>query len=216
MQESAGISRSEVKKAVDSIGLPDRKGAYAIHGSGSLMARGLIPSGHDLDIVVSPEVFKELEEKHPDKVDKAPSGSSRVLFHHGPVEVEVFKDWWGTTSEEVIRNAERIDGVWYASLYDVEEWKKRRNKPKDQVHLELIKKWKEVTTRTHDGTFLKSFSDKESMINKLAAVLDNIANSLEFKGLMKEATELDIISNTLEAAYDPKSMTFELDELTDE
>lgn len=36
------------------------------------------------------------------------------------------------------------------------------------------------------------------MYNKLAAELDKIAESLESKGLLKEATELDIVANTME------------------
>jgi hypothetical protein len=37
------------------------------------------------------------------------------------------------------------------------------------------------------------------MKNKIAGMLDAIANTLEEKGLIKEATSLDMVSNTLEA-----------------
>jgi hypothetical protein len=35
--------------------------------------------------------------------------------------------------------------------------------------------------------------------NKLSSALDAVADSLESKGLIKEAAEVDVISNTLEA-----------------
>lgn len=38
---------------------------------------------------------------------------------------------------------------------------------------------------------------------KIAAALDVIADSLEAKGFQKEAKEIDVIANTVEAALDP-------------
>lgn len=39
-------------------------------------------------------------------------------------------------------------------------------------------------------------------MNKITTRLDSIAGSLEYKGFVKEATEIDAISNTLEAAQE--------------
>jgi 5'(3')-deoxyribonucleotidase len=45
--------------------------------------------------------------------------------------------------------------------------------------------------------------DIEANMNTITEKLDSIANTLEFKGLIKEAAEIDVISNTLEAGELP-------------
>ena len=37
-------------------------------------------------------------------------------------------------------------------------------------------------------------------MNKISSMLDKVAGSLESKGLLKEAEELDVISNTIESS----------------
>jgi len=40
----------------------------------------------------------------------------------------------------------------------------------------------------------------EEMADKLASMLDGVADSLESKGFLKEAEEIDVVSNTIDAA----------------
>jgi len=49
------------------------------------------------------------------------------------------------------------------------------------------------------GAFSMVPSQAREQVAKLSSVLDEIAGHLESKGLMKEARELDIVSNSIEA-----------------
>lgn len=75
-----------------------------------------------------------------------------------------------------------------------------------------IKKWEEAggigilhknTITTLDKLNKTLGSEGKEAMSIITDTLDNIANTLEFKGLIKKASQIDVISNTLEAGTLP-------------
>lgn len=119
------------------LGLP--KGKYAIFGSGPLLVRGLIQP-HDLDIIVTKDVFEESQERPGWILKKAPSGSP---YLDAGIKIELWRDWrpgiWDIG--KLIREAETIDGLPFVSLESVLVWKKLHGRTKDQKHIKLINEY---------------------------------------------------------------------------
>jgi hypothetical protein len=182
----------DAKKVVDQIGLPDRKGAYAIHTSNALLVRGLRKEVKDYDILTSPEVFKQVQEKFPENCDMH-GKDERVLLNIDGTEIEIFKTWWGGMDpEKILRQAEKINGVWYASLEDVKEWKERRwekeHLEKDRVDLEEINRYMN-TRKASDYTG----GDKGPLED--VEVIKN-GNRIEIKDSLGGKAQVDLINNT--------------------
>lgn len=118
---------------VKALGLPS--GSYAVFGSGPLAARGL-REARDLDIVITPELFKQMATDPTWKLGEL-RDHHRVLSREG---VELFDSWapgsWDVY--ELIRNADLIEGVPYVSLPSVVEWKTLRDSDKDKQDIALI------------------------------------------------------------------------------
>jgi len=178
---------TDIKSLVETIGLPDQKGAYAIHASAALYARGIRNEIRDYDIVVSPEVFQDLQKKYPNNCDMHGS-DERISLDSNGKEIEIFMTWWGKMDpKKILSNAEKINGVWYASLQDVKEWKEKRGLEKDKIDVVSINKYLGKMEASH-------------MLNKISSMLDAVADSLEYKGLIKEAYEIDKVADILDNA----------------
>jgi len=119
---------------LDALNLP--KGSYAIFGSGPMFAHGL-KELHDLDLLVTPEVFAEFSHK--------PGWTFREecddLIQCG--DLEMVATWkpgvWDIA--KLIAEAEEIDGYPYVRLEEVLKWKKIRNKEKDLRDIEILEKY---------------------------------------------------------------------------
>lgn len=157
------MSVSTIKAIVEKIGLPNQAGAYAIHGSAPLYARGLRKEIHDLDIVTDPKVFEELKQRYPDNFGMY-GGDERIFFDNlDGWEVEIFKTWWGgMDTKKILRNSENIGGIWFASLDDVLEWKKLRNKPKDQPDIANIEQYLTQNAKTAASRVLMAYLAQNS------------------------------------------------------
>jgi hypothetical protein len=128
---------SEYLLALKELILPNQLGSYMVFGSGPLGIRGLKKS-NDLDVVVSAEVWENLLALGHQPVNAA-SGSPKIELCAGAL--EIFRDWndgTGIDIQAMLARAEMINGVWYAELRDVLEWKRRRNKPKDAADIRAI------------------------------------------------------------------------------
>lgn len=126
-------------QALRRLSLPDEPGTYMVFGSGPLWAHG-IRTPDDLDLIVSESVWDGLIRGGSQAVTAA-SGSPKIECHGGSI--EIFRDWNDGTGIDVtamMGRAERIDGIWYASLRDVLEWKRKRAKSKDAIDILLIEK----------------------------------------------------------------------------
>ncbi|MBU2037470.1 hypothetical protein KJ866_04730 [Patescibacteria group bacterium] len=112
------------------LNLPVEK--FAIFGSGPLVIRKIRESD-DIDIIVKPELWSELVNKYTSLKDN--------LIKVG--DVEIYKDWlpWIGDINQLIDNADIIEGFRFVKLEYVLEWKKAMWREKDIKDIELIKKY---------------------------------------------------------------------------
>lgn len=108
---------------------------FAIFGSGPLLAHNLTNEIDDVDIIVNDNGWQKALTLG--KLDHAASGDPVVRIGDN---IEIFNSWapgiWNT--QNLINEAEIINGLPFVKLENVLAWKKLRNKPKDQKHIELI------------------------------------------------------------------------------
>lgn len=114
-------------------------GEYAIFGSGPMGVRGIREMG-DVDIIVTQKLW--------DNFIKKPDWEQRQIdnlcgIKNEKLNIEIWKDWWiGWNVEQMIKEAETIDGLPFVSLEMMIEWKTLVGREKDLKDLELIKNWK--------------------------------------------------------------------------
>ncbi len=123
-----------IAQKIKELGLAN--GSYVVVGSGILNALEIRESS-DIDIVVSDEVYKKLEET--DGWGKA-SWSDQVVLKHGVFDVG--KSWYGKTVDELIPDITYVENIPYLSLDAVYEWKKSLGRDKDLNDLMLIEAYK--------------------------------------------------------------------------
>jgi len=116
---------------LEALSLP--KGKYAIFGSGPLAIRGIRES-NDIDIIVKLELWQKLVEKYADKQ------VNEKLISIG--NIEIYKSWkpWFENVNELIEQAEEINGLPFVKLDYVLQWKKEMGREKDLRDVELINK----------------------------------------------------------------------------
>ncbi|MGW2572310.1 hypothetical protein [Streptomyces sp. NPDC001537] len=113
---------------------------FVVAGSGPLLAHGLREDVRDLDVVARGAAWR-LALDLGDAV-LAPSGHGQlVLLFDGSI--EVFDRWLpnGKSTDELIADAEIIDGLPFCSLRDVLDWKVRSDRIKDRLDIQLIKEY---------------------------------------------------------------------------
>lgn len=119
-------------------------GSYVVVGSGHIIALGL-KEGHDVDIVVTKELFEKCKNKGWKQVSWTyPDKLGHIYLRKGKVELylDVNRGDINPTTEELIQRAVIIDGVPFASLEDVLKFKKEYSKvnPKHLKDIKLIEK----------------------------------------------------------------------------
>ena len=116
-------------------------GSYVVVGSGVLAVHG-IRFARDLDIVVTPELYKKCEREGWEK--QWHNTGQRYVLHNksGKLEVEVYLDVncesYQPTTQELIERAQIIEGVPFISLKDLLLFKKGYGRPKDKPDIKLI------------------------------------------------------------------------------
>lgn len=101
--------------------------------AGSAMATHGLKETKDIDLVISPEVYKRLkaegwEEKFH---DSRTSVLLRDMYDAGTT-------WNGMNLEKLLESADLIDGVPIANLQVVLEWKRKMNREKDQKDIAIL------------------------------------------------------------------------------
>jgi len=122
-------------KKVKGLKLPT--GKYALFGSAPLGIRG-IRDCRDIDIIVTEDLWNKYKDK---------GWEMRTMPHGGQYlingEIELWKDWkpgeWDI--EELIAEAEVIDGLSFVKLEKVLEGKKLSGREKDLKDLEVIERF---------------------------------------------------------------------------
>jgi hypothetical protein len=112
-------------------------GGYAIFGSGPMAIRGLRESS-DIDFIVPKKIFDKYRDNEEWKQGIFADGTEYLSSG----DMEMLYDWGtGWDTEELIKNAEIIDGLAFVRLKEVLKWKKMRNKEKDQKDIEIIENY---------------------------------------------------------------------------
>jgi hypothetical protein len=110
-------------------------GEYAVFGSGPIAVRGLIDTVRDLDVIVRGETWHELR------------SLGALVMKEGDGTIDLgngltFGRSWGYGSfdiDELIDDAETIEGIPFVRLNAVIEFKKIADRPKDREHLRLLR-----------------------------------------------------------------------------
>ncbi|MEE8497253.1 MAG: hypothetical protein V3S62_01830 [Acidimicrobiia bacterium] len=132
---------TELFELLRSMALPT--GHYAVFGSGPLLARGIIESVSDLDVICRGPAWSRACELGP-LVDLDEEGVQIVSAHGGAI---TFGKTWGYGSfdlGDLIDTADVILDLPFVRLGQVIEFKRVANRPKDQAHLDLIEKFLEA------------------------------------------------------------------------
>lgn len=130
---------------------------FAVFGSGPLLAHGLKKSVSDLDIVAGRRAWKRARSIA--RPEPAASGVGKVVKVPGKP-IEIFNAWpigqstnwlaklWARLrtrqyTKRLIAEAKPIDGVKFVSLEKVLAWKQAAGRGKDDVDIELIRRYLE-------------------------------------------------------------------------
>ncbi|GAB0174652.1 MAG: hypothetical protein HHAS10_05310 [Candidatus Altimarinota bacterium] len=110
-------------------------GEYVIFGSGPMVVRG-IREGRDIDIIVTHSLFEKLRDKyskhiHDEKLELGKIELSAKCLDYSDDEILT-----------LISTAELIEGLPFATLDEVIKFKKRLNREKDRVDIELIETYR--------------------------------------------------------------------------
>ncbi len=110
------------------------KDMFAVFGSGPLAIRGL-RENKDIDLIVKKELCNKLIKEHEVK------DSNGECISIG--NVDIFKNWkpWFDDIDLLIEDSDIFDEIRFVKLKYVLEFKKSRNKEKDQKDVELIKEF---------------------------------------------------------------------------
>jgi hypothetical protein len=116
-------------------------GQYVVVG-GSMEAHG-IRKARDIDLVVSPGLFEDLEQQGWVPYSPKPDfmGETWGRLEKGNVQVNSEISWAGeffAETQDLIDNAEIIQGYPFAPLEVLAAWKKARGREKDIKDIELI------------------------------------------------------------------------------
>lgn len=145
------------KQKIAELGLP--QASYVVVGSGILNALGIRES-NDVDLVVSDEVFVNLEKLGWEKG----AWGDNLVYKKGVF--DVCNQWYGQPVEDLLKNAQIIDGIPYLNLRQVYTWKQQRGQEKDLRDLTLIDTYRKnihgVITR-QGGPDLKDYLIRVSL-----------------------------------------------------
>ena len=125
---------SEILQKVKQLGLPD--GSYVVYGSGPMAAAG-IREANDIDMLVSPELFKKLERDGWQVRQKGPNDNPLVFNDFEAHQSWSFSDY-NPALEHLLASATVVDGVPFAALEEVRKWKAANITGKSQRDIELI------------------------------------------------------------------------------
>ena len=119
-----------------SLGLPE--GDYAVFGSGPLIVRGIIEATNDLDVVSRGAAWVKACELG-EMVTLAEHSVDIVSFLDGAITVGTSWAYGNVDIDGLIDTADIIDGLPFARLEHVVNYKKIAGRPKDLEHLRLLK-----------------------------------------------------------------------------
>lgn len=135
------MTKEEIIAKVKELNLP--KGSYVVFGSCPMAAAG-IREANDIDLLVSEEIFKQLQKAGWRTKNKGPKDNLLVknVFEAHP-------KWdfssYNPTLTQLLLTANFIDEIPFAALEEVQKWKAAFGRPKDLKDIKLIDKY--LTTK---------------------------------------------------------------------
>ena len=128
------MTKEDIIAKVKTLSLP--KNSYILFGS-CPMAAADIREANDIDMLVSKEVYKNLEKSGWQKISKGANDTPliRDVF-------EVHNTWafssYNPTLEDLLTRALEFEGIPFASIGDVRKWKSASSQPRHAVDVKLI------------------------------------------------------------------------------
>lgn len=130
------MTKEDIISKVKALNLP--KNSYIVFGSCPMAAAG-IREANDINLLVSTEVYKSLENNGWQKIYKGPNDSPVI---HGVFEAH---DNWdfsaynlNLTLEDLLTNATEVNDIPFASIENVRKWKVASGRDKDIADIKLI------------------------------------------------------------------------------
>lgn len=110
---------------------------FVVFGSGPLLAHGLKPAVHDLDVVARGAAWQRARTLGAPQ--PAPSGHGEMVELYDS-SLQIFDAWVepGWDVDRLIDEADLIDGLRFVALPIVLSWKRRSRRPKDLADIALI------------------------------------------------------------------------------
>lgn len=131
------MTKNEFLESVRSLHLP--LGKYIVFGSGPLHMHG-IRETRDIDIFVTSEIYKQFKDQDWEEKNY-PSGEPYLAKDN----FELVPTWdyetYHPDINQLIQEAEIIDGIPFAQLKEVRAWKRAYGREKDLKDIELIDKY---------------------------------------------------------------------------
>jgi hypothetical protein len=131
------MTLEQIQTKVHSLKLPVND--YVLFGSLPLLAHGLIDRVNDIDILAKGKAWQHAQILSP--AELAPMGEWRVTLET----IEIYNAWLGMNIDAIIARAKVIEGLPYADLRDVLEFKQKLNRPKDVEHIKRIQAYLQST-----------------------------------------------------------------------
>jgi hypothetical protein len=123
-------------KEIKALNLPN--GEYLVFGSAPMGIHG-IRNIHDIDILVSPNLYQQLKKRGWQEKKWKSSGSKYLAYKN----IEAGSNWdygiYHPTLESLLKTADIFDGIPFANLKEVIKWKMAFGRDKDKKDIQLIK-----------------------------------------------------------------------------
>ena len=130
------MSNRDLFQRVKELKLPE--GKYALFGSAPMGIRG-IKDCHDIDIIIAEDLWNTYRLNPDWKFGMTENGSEYLSCG----DIKLWYTWtpWYSDIENLIAEAEIIDGLPFVRLERVLEWKKKYSREKDLKDIEIIEKF---------------------------------------------------------------------------
>lgn len=129
------MEQTEIFEKLKALNLP--AGKFVVFGSGPMCIRGWKDCGHDLDIIVTEDVWDTYKDMQDWSMHKMDHGSEYLC--NGVL--ELWKDWkpgvWDI--KKLIEEAEIISGLPFVKLEHVLKWKELSGREKDMLDAKIIR-----------------------------------------------------------------------------
>lgn len=129
------MNKKDIIAKVKALNLP--RGSYVVFGACPLAIFG-IRETNDIDLLVSPKVYKKLKSNGWQKVHKGPNDASLTFDCFEAHDNWNFSSKYNPTLENLLNTALVIEDIHFASLQEVRKWKVASGRPKDFADIRLI------------------------------------------------------------------------------